>query len=274
VVRGFWGFCLGLVCLFWCGSAIASPLADRVGQFPNWEGKPPVQAVAATEDLVYPEWMAGSWKVTSTLVDLVAPLAPDIVTPGFESNRQYLDQPITFQVRFQAVNQSNFAFLIQNPLAQRRVALSKIQNPKFPGSVVADRAFNGLNIAKAVLGDRAVLSVKVDPNNPNRQITVLLGDRQLVSIVTSRGSEMPQPDRFIATEVCQQVFRGTPVLYLNEVETTTAYRRLHTPGASIEADQFTAVYLSPQEPNYFAAAQRPVALYRYRLEFYPVAQSD
>ena len=51
-------------------------------------------------------------------------------------------------------------------------------------SVVADRAFNGLNIALAYFSDsakdvndapqkatRPVLLVKVDPNNPNRQIT-------------------------------------------------------------------------------------------------------
>jgi hypothetical protein len=269
-LRRFWSFCLVLVCLLWGGKALAGPLNDRLAKFPNWDGKPPVQAVVGAEDLIYPDWMVGTWKVTSTLVDLVAPLAPEIVTPGFESNRRYLHQPVTFLVRFEAVNLGNFNFSVFNrkfdpPLPPLNKGGS--QNSKVAGKVVADRAFNGLNIGKAVLGDRAILSVKVDPENPNHQITYLPGDRQLVSVVTSRGTEIPSPARFISTEVCQQVFRGTKDIYLNEVETTTAYQHQKTPEALIEADQITAVYLSPQDPNYFAAAKRPVALYRYRLEF-------
>jgi hypothetical protein len=159
-LKGIWGFCLVLVVWFWGGEVLASPLAERVAKFPNWEGKPPVETVVERDDLIYPDWMAGSWLVTSTLVDLVAPLAPDIVTPGFESNRQYLNQPIRFQVRFAAVGKSNFIFPVINPK-------SKIQNLKSPNLVVADRAFNGLNIARAVLGEGAIASVKLDPNNPN-----------------------------------------------------------------------------------------------------------
>ncbi|MEW5859950.1 MAG: DUF6816 family protein, partial [Cyanobacteriota bacterium] len=47
----------------------------------------------------------------------------------------------------------------------------------------------------------------------------------------------------------------------------TAYHQLHS---SIEADQVTAIYLSPQDPDYFKAIDRPVALYRYRLQLLPV----
>ncbi|WP_373872753.1 DUF6816 family protein [Microseira wollei] len=74
-----------------------------------------MQAVVGAFDLIYPDWMVGTWKVTSTLVDLADPLAPNIVTPGFESNRRYLNQPITFQVRFQVVNPSNLALSRLNP---------------------------------------------------------------------------------------------------------------------------------------------------------------
>ncbi len=247
MLRVFWGCFLILGLLLWGGEAQAGVLADRLPQFPHWE-IPPVSA--AKGDLVYPDWMKGTWNVTSTLVDLVAPLAPEIVTPGFESNRRHLNQPVSFPVRFKT---------------QDAITLASTKRKNQP--VVADRAFNGLSIGKAYLGDRAILSVKVDPNSPNRQVTLLRGDRQLVSIVTSRGTETLAPDRFIATEVSQQIFRGTPHLYFNIVETTTAYHQLHS---SIEANQVTAIYLSPQDPDYFKAVDRPVALYRYQLQLLPV----
>ena len=59
-------------------------------------------------------------------------------------------------------------------------------------------------------------------------------------------------------------------IYLNEVETTTAYELKQT---GIEANQVTAIYLYPQDPNYFQANSRPVALYRYQLELLPVGET-
>lgn len=243
--------CLVLALLLWSGEAAAGQLADRMVSFPKWD-KPSVQL--AKGDLVYPDWIAGTWNVTSTLVEEVAPLAPKIITPGFESNRRYLNQPITFQVRFIRRRSSAPSLrLIPQPV--------KV-------SVVADRAFNGLNLARAYLGG-AVISVKVDPASTNRQITLLRGDRQLVSIVTGRATETPDRGRFITTEVFQQLFQGAASRpYFNEVESTTAYQLL-TSSPTIVADQITAVYLSPQDPDYFAAGSRPVALYRYQLEFFP-----
>lgn len=253
-VRGIWGLCL-VALLLWSGEAVAGPLAERLTSFPNWESKPLVQQ--AKGDLLYPDWMAGNWNVTSTLVELVAPLAPEIVTPGFESNRRYLDQPVTFQVRF-----------VKDRLPVPSLKLIP-QSLAVQAVVVADRAFNGLSLARAYLGDRAVLSVLVDPDSPNRQITLLRGNRQLVSVVTGRATETPEPSKFITTEVFQQLFRGASRPYFNAVETTTAYTQLPTPSRGVEAEQVTAVYLSPQDPDYFAARSRPVALYRYRLEFSP-----
>ncbi len=253
-----WGFCLVLAVFLWSGDGLAGVLVDRISSFPNWDSKPRI--AVAKGDLVYPDWMAGNWNVASTLVDLAAPLAPNIITPGFEGNRHYLQQPVLFKVRFQPEKNTGLVLNFQSKIAQK---------------IVADRTFNGLNIAKAYLGDRAVLSVKVDPTNPNRQITVLKGEKQLVSIVTSRGTETPNPREFVSTEISQQVFRGESDIYLNEVETTTAYRVVGgeedsaSVGRKIEADQVTAIYLSPQDPNYFAAGGHPVALYRYRLELLP-----
>ncbi|MGV0029273.1 DUF6816 family protein [Phormidesmis priestleyi] len=266
------------LCLIWSFPAQAGVLFDRVAAFPQWQSKPPVRS--AQGDLIYPTWLEGTWHVTSTLVDLVAPLAPKIVTPGFESNRDYLNQPVKFDVRFvkqfvkQEVATNRIAAFKSLQLRSLRVTRKGSGKPE----VIADRAFNGLNLARAYLGDRAVLSVKVDPNSPNRQITLLRDDRQLVSIVNARAIETPALDQFITTEIFQQVFRGSSQPYLNQVETTTAYRRGEERGvrreevgtSAIVADQMTAVYLSSQDPDYFKTGETPVALYRYQLEFSPV----
>ncbi|OLP19136.1 hypothetical protein BST81_07100 [Leptolyngbya sp. 'hensonii'] len=248
----------------WCSVAQAGPLADRLSSFPAWRGKPVVQAVSG--DLFYPDWIEGTWMVTSTLVDQVAPLSPKLTTPGFERNRQFLNQPIQFQVRFVPAPLSKPAGLPFPPLAPLQSRQIRTQAP----AIVSDRAFNGLNLSRAYLGAKTVLAVKVDPASPNRQITLLSHDRQLISIVTGRAGEAPEPDLWITTEVFQQVFRGMIPPYFNEVENTTAYHRLPTTDPAIEADQVTAVYLSPQDPHYFEAGNSPVALYRYRLEFSPV----
>ena len=230
-------------------TAIAASLENRITQFPQWTNKPPVKS--ATGDLKYPEWMAGTWNVTSTLVEQIAPLAPDIVTPGFEDNQSYLDRPIAFQVRFgKAYDTAPTGFLASLK--------------PFEPAVVADRAFNGEKIAEAYLGEDNVYRVKIDPDNPNQQITLLKGDRKLISRITARGEQTPEDDRFITTEVTQQLFRSPDRLYLNEVETTSDYQLLDT--NNITAEQFTAIYLSPQDPDYFTAGDRPVALYRYRLK--------
>ena len=269
IIRGILGLCLTFILLIWSGEARAGQLADRLAQFPNWENKPPV--TTPQEDLIYPDWMQGTWNVTSTLVEQVAPLAPDVVTPGFESNRRYLNEPVNFLVRFQAVTPQASVIATRFPrFTVQSSGKSQLSRPEETPKVVADRAFNGLNIAKAYLGDARVQSVKVDPNSPNRQITFLQTGLQLISIVTGRASETPALDQFIGTEVSNQFFRGTPQPYFNQVETTTAYQLKPSPSLVIEADQITAIYLSPQDANYFKALEQPVALYRYRLELKPV----
>lgn len=238
-----------LICLVLLSftSTAAASLTERIEQFPQWTSKPSLKP--AKRDLEYPEWMAGTWNVESTLVEQFAPLAPDIVTPGFKDNQNYLDRAIAFQVRFgkYATPPSGFldAFKSYSP------------------AVVADRAFNGKKIAQAYLGDDNVYRVKVDPDNPNQQITFLKGDRKLISKITARGKEIPTDNRFIATEVTQQLFRSPERLYLNEVETTSSYELLDP--EHISAEQITAIYLSPQDPDYFTAGDRPVALYHYHL---------
>ncbi|WP_204153180.1 DUF6816 family protein [Leptolyngbya sp. CCY15150] len=264
---------LALLWLLCSGSAQASSISDRLDAFPNWSGKPPLAAPRG--DLYYPDWFLGEWQVVTRLTAMAAPLAPQLVTPGYESNQAYLEQPISFRARF---IQPDPVSIFQT-LGRSR---SSVNLPGQPPEVIADRAFNGLNLANAYLGEGVVQRVTVDASQPNRQITELGDNRQLISTITARDSEAVGSDRFLTTEVFQQEFRGSAQLYLNEVETTTGYRRLMPLDASqpmITADQVTAVYLSPQDPDYFKTQasllgpSRPVALYRYRLEFFPLDRS-
>ncbi|KST67718.1 DUF6816 family protein [Mastigocoleus testarum] len=274
--------CLIGSCLIGSQEANAGELELRIANFPQWEK---IKAVKSAEgELVYPDWMEGNWQLKSTLVDLAAPLAPDIITPGFEGNRRYLQEPISFPVKF--VPQQLLNLSLQTTAGKE----SKVSE------IVADRAFNSLSLARAYLGERTVLSVKVDPDSSLRQVTFLRGkcpnnnygqrrcDRQLVSVVKSRATEYTGDGQFITCEVFQQFFKGTDRPYFNTVESTTAYRQLpkiqpskiqpsktqqlKTNQPVISAEQVTAVYLSPQDPNYFKAGSRPVALYKYHLDFY------
>ena len=293
-----WIFCLIFLSVFCVDEANAGELNQRLKNFPEWEKLTDLKP--AVGDLIYPEWMKGEWEVKSTLIDLVAPLAPDIVTPGFESNRQYLNQPVDFKVRFV----EDLTPSLRTPLSLTRRGEKSNQTPislirkeeenKTPlsltrrgagGEVIADRAYNGLNLARAILGEKTVKAVKVDPDSPNRQITLLrsecteriICDRQLVSIVKNRATEDTSDGRFIATEEFQQIFKGGTRPYINSVESTTAYRQLSASSPSsptIEGNQVTAVYLSSQDPNYFKAINKPVALYKYRLEFFPIIEAN
>ena len=231
-------------------SAIASPLENRLQQYPQWNNKPP--AKIAKGDLYYPQWMTGTWSVESTLKEQIAPLAPEVVTPGFEDNQQYIERPVTFLVRFKTKDKGS----------QKRVFFSQQNNNK-QNFIVADRVFNGTNIAAAYLGTNNILKVKVDPDDTNRQLTLLKGDRKLISTVIKRATETPALNHFITTEVTKQLFESPARFYLNEVETTSEYQLIAP--ENIQAQQFTAIYLSPQDPDYFKAINRPVAIYRYQL---------
>ena len=207
---------------------------------------------------------------TSTLLEQVAPLAPDVVTPGFENNRQYIDKPIEFTVQF----------VPNNPVKNVKSSPLNLPRLKFNSpapQIVADRSFNGLNIATAYLGAENVTSVKIDPQNPTKQFTQLTQDRELEAFVTGFDLETTAPDRFISTELSQQIFRTSSTIYLNTVETTTSYQFSPTPTPSITATQISAIYLSPKDPNYFKTISklqsRPVALYKYQLNLVPTPKS-
>lgn len=242
-------------------NAIASPLAEKIAGYPQWSQ---TQVSQHEGELTYPEWFRGRWTATSTLLAQIAPLAPDIVTPGFENNRQYINQPIDFTVQFVPNNPTQTTKFSPLNLPQLK---SRVSTPK----IVADRAFNGLNIATAYLGAANVRSVNIDPQNPTKQITQLTENRQLETFVTGFDLERPSSNQFIATELSQQIFRTSSTIYLNTVETATSYQFSATPTPTITATQISAIYLSPQDPAYFRTIGRAVAVYKYQLNLVPTA---
>ncbi len=250
-----WGNIVAIAALLWLcstGMAMAGPLSDRMAQYPQWTSPPKTQK--AVGDLAYPDWFQGDWQATCTLIEATAPLAPEVNSPGFDGNLTMVDKPVNFEVRF---------------IARRAQQGSRAPALAAPVEVVSDRAYNGLNIAKAYLGEELVSTVEVDAKNPNRQITTLRDSRQLVSVIPARATEQPDADDFITSEIFQQVFRGTGNPYLNQVETTTAYHYQPDQSPPILADQITAVYLSPKDEDYFKVGKQPIAIYKYRLALSP-----
>jgi hypothetical protein len=232
--------------LFWTNPAQARTLAERLAAFPTW---PAAQQLQTTGELTYPQWLAGEWVVTSTLVDRIAPLAPQIVPPSFQRSQSELNRPTTFRVRFGSTTTNVSAGISVNQ-----------KSP--PSKILIDRVFNIEQIANTYLGANAIQKIRSFQTPEVVQVTELRDGTILTAKVTGYRSETPDPNHFIATEIQQQLITGQRST-ANTIETLTSYHRLDS--QNIQANQITATYLSPQDPHYFQAAGQPVILYRYQL---------
>jgi hypothetical protein len=114
--------------------------------------------------------------------------------------------------------------------------------PNGNGGAVANRAFNASQIGKALLGDE-LISVRNDPANPNRQVSLLRGDRQLESTVVGRRSARPDGATFLADELTLQVLHGPGSPRISRVEVLGLWQRLKD--GSISGEQLQASYSSP-----------------------------
>ncbi|MFM2080639.1 MAG: hypothetical protein RLZZ124_273 [Cyanobacteriota bacterium] len=120
------------------------------------------------------------------------------------------------------------------------------------GAVVGDRAFNAAAIGRALLGD-ALLSVRDDPRNPNRQLALLSEDRRLESTVVGRSEALIDADTLLADELSLQVLHGPGDPRISRIETLSRYRRIGRD--RIEGEQWQASYDSPAD-GLAATAQR------------------
>lgn len=231
--------------------AYAVNLQKRIEQYPQWQDK--LSLAKPHEDLIFPNWFAGTWQVTNILKEQIAPLAPKFKTPGFEQNFAYIDQEIKFKIRFTP----------KKVIPQISGFIPKNIDQKSEKFIIADRTFNGLNIARAYLGEENVISVNINDYNSTEQITKFRGENELISTVIGREKQTVSEKEFITSEITRQFFRRPESIYLNLVETTTKYKLIDS--NHIEGEQITAIYLSPEDPDFFLAINKPVALYYYVL---------
>ena len=80
--RGLLALLIGLTILMSGAPAWASPLSERVDQWPAWSLPGPLKRPSTKGDLIYPDWFEGLWEVNSIDVD-----APE-------------DAPLIHQARF------------------------------------------------------------------------------------------------------------------------------------------------------------------------------
>lgn len=231
-------------------STFALSLEERINQYPSWQHR--ISLPKPEQELNFPLWFEGKWQVTSILKEQIAPLAPQFQTPGFAQNRKYIDKKVSFSVKFIP----SFILPQKNNFLPTKINKEKV--------IIPDRTFNGLSIAQAYLGAENVEKVIINPNNSTEQITKFRGENELIATVIGRKSETISDKEFITSEVTRQFFRRPNSVYLNLVETTTKYQLINS--NYITGKQVTAIYLSPQDPDYFLALDQPVALYYYTLD--------
>ena len=132
-----------------------------------------------------------------------------------QGHRQSGDEPLLHQARFR--------------LNQR-------------GDLVGDRVFNARSIGEALLGAQ-LLRVEQDPDQVNRQLARLKGDRMLETTVIGRRESNPsERSVFFSDELALQVLHGPAAPRISRIETLTRYERC---GAAICADQRQVSHAGP-----------------------------
>ena len=212
---------------------MATPAAAQ----PAWTGPPP----SAPGPL---ERRLAKWPAWSLPAPLPRPDRGDLIWPAWfqgewevsSTPEEGSEPPLRWRARFQADGEDG---------------------------ALADRAFNAGQIGAALLGD-GLISVRNDPANPNRQVTLLRGDRQLESTVVGRRSARPDAAAFLADELTLQVLHGPDTPRISRVEVLGLWHRLED--GSISGEQWQASYASPAA-GLTAKAERPQ---RFSLRLVPL----
>ncbi len=88
--------------------------------------------------------------------------------------------------------------------------------------VVGDRPFNAKSLGQALLGEQ-LISVEQSPQQLNRQLARLSGDRLLETTVIGRGQSGIDASSFLSDELVLQVMHGARAPRLSRIETLSRY---------------------------------------------------
>ena len=120
------------------------------------------------------------------------------------------------------------------------------------GDLIADREFNTKSYAlsKKIGG---FLSVKNDPQSPNRQFAQLTGDRYLETKIIGRSQEKINNNIFMTDELILQIFHTPKLSRVSQVETLTEFKKcgsnqnndISLSSFNICGEQFQAIYNQP-----------------------------
>ena len=120
------------------------------------------------------------------------------------------------------------------------------------GKLIADREYNTKSYALSEK-NAGFLSVKNDPNSPNRQFAKLTDDRYLETKIIGRLQEKIDNNIFITDELILQILHTPELSRVSQVETLTDFKKcgsnqnneINLNDFNICAEQFQAIYNQP-----------------------------
>jgi hypothetical protein len=247
-------------------------LLPRLSAAPGTITQPSYLAPWDSKTIYYPRWLFGQWKVNSKFTGVATPLAK-YVPDGFlqQANAPSEDGGVGAEYNYSLRFYSTLPDTFKNN-ARFMLGLGYPED-----AIIADKAYNTKQTSDAFLGySGAVASVEFDPRDaPLRQTVELsrlgpdmvpLPPRRIELYVNALKSETPggvegNGRTFVTSELARQVLVAVRDVQVTDYEVINEYR-LVAPG-KIEGRQRSLLYLQPQDPNYFKAGNRAVAVYDY-----------
>jgi len=226
------------------------------------------------DDLYYPEWMEGRWRVTQTLQAYSAPLGKrflangnlDIASKTLSDEQRRLGKPVEFELRYVRTQR---------------------------GNIVEDRIFNTAARFNAFAGRRVVRSAEyADSPSSNREASLKAGngpeDPLLNTLLTFKGQVWKVFITSFQTESGDggDVWRGLASTrsliaapgsganpFAVDEEVVTALRRQRGGNVRVRGRLRLVGFLNPNDPMYFEAGNRAVTVADYSLQYAPVSES-
>lgn len=205
-------------------------------------------------DIYYPSYFNGVWNVDSVTTDILAPCG----VPLFGGNNTYT----------RALNEVNTSLRYKARFVASPSEISSNINGD-DKTCIADREYNVVEIAKAAMGENAVLNVPL--STPNK-VSVLLtpnGAQQILKadlLTLNRRSEYINNCEFHCSEVVRQIIApaksngvSTPPMsppsrstLLKEIETTSLYTAVRDDAGNvseIRCRQRSATFILPSQSD-------------------------